>query len=68
MVEWQFGRYLDRGVWNDLRPMLNPRLIRAPSFELETPPNIRELQLEDSVEALEDSVSIIIHIICIQLK
>ena len=47
MVEWQQGRCLDPGVWNHIRPRLNPRLMPAPSVVQPRPPAKRRL---DDVE------------------
>ena len=48
MVDWQQGRYLDSGVWNYLRPRLNPRLMPAPSVIHPRPPVKRKLEEVES--------------------
>ena len=51
MVQWQQGRCLDPGVWNHLRPRMNPRLIPAPSVLHLRPPakRLENVNLEDLV-------------------
>ena len=52
MVEWQQGRYLDPGVWDHLRPRLNPRLMPAASVLQPRPPakrKLEEVEPDDSV-------------------
>ena len=52
MVQWQQGRTLDPGVWNHLRPKMNPRLMPSPSVPPLRPPAKRksvDIDLEYSV-------------------
>ena len=52
MVQWQQGRCLDPGVWNQLRPRLNPRLMPAQALIQPRPPlkqQLEDVEVEDSV-------------------